>query len=253
MKYWMIVIALLCSSQTVVSAASWADIKKSGVIKIANDGEFPPFYEGITGKMEGFEIDLGNEIFRRLGVKVQWVKDDFDFLLGNMNKGKYDAVMASLTVTPERQKIVDFTSPEYCTGMVFIAKPGTPTDIKGLQRRPVSVLKGSSADKFLKDQGFTRVTRYNSVPLARSHVAFGTDTAILDDEFAAMQWIKSPIAKTVKLQMGKPVSEDKIAIALPKQEDELRKLVNTTLEKIMSDGTYAKMSQKWLQSDMRCK
>lgn len=252
MKHWFL-LSLLPFIVSRAEARPWAEIKKSGYITLATDGDYEPFTKGETGKMEGFEVDLAKEVFGRLGIKTRWVKDDFEDLLDNMNKGKYDLVMSSLTITAARQKIVDFTDPTYCTGMVFISKVGSPTDVKGLKNKEVGVKKGTLAEQFLKEQGFTKINTYLTRSVGKSHVAFGKVEAFLDDQMAGIKMVESSLAKTVKMKVGPTVTTDRISIALPKGQDELRKQINAALAQVIKDGTYAKITKQWLPVDMKCK
>lgn len=253
MKNVLMAMLVMLSASASAQVRSYAEIKKSGVIRIANDGDYAPFYSGVTGDMEGFEIDLGNEIFKRLDMKVNWVKDDFDALFSNMGRGKYDVIMASMTVTPQRQRLADFSTPEYCTGIVVVSKKNPLNKVEDIRNMPVSVLRGSTFDQFAKDNSLIRAKRYPSMSAARSAVAFGGELATLDDEVTALNWANSPVGKKLDFKVGQPITKDKIAIAMPKGQDELREAINATMAKVMADGTYSKLVKKWLPKDLRCK
>ena len=85
------------------SARTWDAVRQSGTIKIATEGAFPPFNYFEGKKLTGFEVDLGTAIGKALGVKVEWVTQPFDNLLIGLNQDRYDFVIASHGVTPERQ------------------------------------------------------------------------------------------------------------------------------------------------------
>lgn len=253
MKRAFILSVLVLVSQALAAPRTWAEIKKAGVIRIANDGNYAPFYIGSTGNMKGFEIDLGNEIFKRLGLKTTWIKDDFDSLLANMTQGKYEIVMSSITINPQRQKIVDFSSPEYCSGLVFVTKKGTNNDLNALKNERVGVLASSLEEQFAKNNHFTKIKRYDDAASSKSGLTFGGDKALLLDQIVALEWAESDAGKKLNLEVGQPLTADRVAIALPKNNPELKSAINSTLAKIIADGTYEKISQKWLPRSLKCK
>ncbi len=105
-------------------ARTLEQIKRAGVIRVAADGMTPPFNYYKNGKeLVGFEVDLANELAKRLGVKVQWVVQPFNTLLVGIAQDRFDLIATSFAVTPARQEAVDFVAPHYCTGAIIVSKP----------------------------------------------------------------------------------------------------------------------------------
>ena len=151
-------LALLASS---AQARTWDAIKQSGTIKIATEGAFPPFnfFKGKT--LTGFEVDLGTAIGKGLGLKVEWVTQPFDNLLIGLNQDRYDFVIASHGVTPERQKAVDFANPHYCTGGAIVSKVGGPKTVADLKGRSVAVQVGTTyLENVQKVSGIGKVSTF---------------------------------------------------------------------------------------------
>ena len=117
------------------NASAWTKIEKSKTLRLATEGEFNPFnfYKG--KELTGFEVDLANEISKKLALKQEWKTQPFAALLIGLNQDRYDLVAASHGITPERAKAVDFTNPHYCTGGVIVTKGSGPTIPTGLKER----------------------------------------------------------------------------------------------------------------------
>jgi polar amino acid transport system substrate-binding protein len=87
-------------------------IKAAGEFKFANSGAYPPFsFVDDSNQTVGFDVDIGNEIAKRLGVKGAGVSTAWDGIIAGLLAGKYDTIIGSMTITPEREKAVDFVGP----------------------------------------------------------------------------------------------------------------------------------------------
>ena len=94
------------------SADDLETIKAAGEFKFANSGAYPPFsFVDDSNQVVGFDVDIGNEIAKRLGVKGAGVSTAWDGIIAGLLAGKYDSVIGSKTITPEREKAVDFVGP----------------------------------------------------------------------------------------------------------------------------------------------
>jgi len=103
--------------------SSLARVKKTGKITFALSGGYPPFnYFSSDDKLIGFDIEIGKEVAKRLGVKYEPVTTDFSGILEGLRSGRYDAIFGSMAITPERLKVVDFTDPYYYSGAQLIVQ-----------------------------------------------------------------------------------------------------------------------------------
>ncbi|WP_152222264.1 ABC transporter substrate-binding protein [Pseudomonas sp. SCB32] len=239
------------------SARPLDEIQKSGTIVIGTDGTFPPFQYFDGGKLTGFEIDLGNEIAKRMNVKVEWKPMAFDSLLAGLSQDRWDLVIASFGVTPERAKAVDFTNPHYCTGGIIVS---TRPDIKSaadLNGKTVSVQTGSTYfEAVQKVPGIKQVRNLSSDNDARNALISGRANAWITDKFVALtaQAKGSQIqGSTHTLYLGNMLFDEEIATAVKKGNSPLLDKYNSVLKDILDDGTYAAISQKWFNEDVRCK
>src|ERR1700682_563162 len=91
-------------------------VRKSGELRIGTDATYPPFETAEGGQYTGFDIDLGTAIARELGVKPRFVNAAFDGIFPALQNGTFDAVMSSVTITPERSASLLFSDPYYDSG-----------------------------------------------------------------------------------------------------------------------------------------
>ena len=169
-------------------ARNWSDVRASGVLRLATSADFEPFNFLKNGQFAGFEVDLGELVGKQLGLKVVWVKDDFDSLLGDFDAKDYDAVIASHAITSTRAKLVDFTQPHYCTGGVALAQAGGPLTSKAMAGRVLAAESGSTYMGYIQKLPFDKKLKvYGNSQEAIQAVATGQVSAVVTDKFAALQ------------------------------------------------------------------
>jgi polar amino acid transport system substrate-binding protein len=234
-----------------VQARSIEDIRRSGTIVVASEGKFAPFNFVDNGKLTGFEIDVANAIAAKLGLKVEWKTMGFDGLLVGLQQDRWDMVIASHGVTEERAKAVTFANPHYCTGGVIISKDGAIRTARDLTGKVVGVQTGTTYYDNAKKLPLKDVRNFPQDNSARAALETGHVDAWVTDKFVG----KASLAATpaTSLKMGDFLFTEKIAAAVSKGNTGLVTEVNRALAAIMADGTYAAISKKWFNEDIRCK
>src|SRR5215212_7808418 len=110
---------LLLFCQTPILAQSALErVKQSGELRIGTDATYPPLESAEGGQFTGFDIDLGNAIARELGVRARFINASFDGIFPALQNGTFDAVMSSVTITPERSASKLFSDPYYDSGQL---------------------------------------------------------------------------------------------------------------------------------------
>ncbi|GGJ84723.1 ABC transporter substrate-binding protein [Deinococcus aquiradiocola] len=251
MKKTLLALTTLALLATTAQARTWDAIKQSGTIKIATEGAFPPFNYFKGKQLTGFEVDLANAIAKQLGLKVEWISQPFDNLLIGLNQDRYDFVIASHGITAERQKAVDFSNPHYCTGGAVVSKIGGPKTAADLKGKTVAVQVGTTyLENVQKVAGIGRVSTFPKDTDAQAALMAGRVDAWVGDKFSALDVVK---AQKGKLQVGELLFQEKIAMAVKKGNSSLVKELNSSLATLQSNGVYAKLSQSYFGSDIRCK
>ncbi len=148
-------VALLLTS-AVAQADSLADVKKSGELSAAMSGAYPPFnfIDSTTNKVVGFDASIAEAIAERLGVKAKIVTTAWDGIIAGLLASKYDSIVGSMTITPEREKAVDFVGPVLpCWSRRvrrgWIRRSRAWRDIKG---KTVGVTLGETHEKWARQQ-----------------------------------------------------------------------------------------------------
>ncbi|MBZ9711667.1 ABC transporter substrate-binding protein [Deinococcus multiflagellatus] len=251
MKKTLLSLAALTLLASGAQARTWEAIKQSGTIKIATEGAFPPFNILKGKQLTGFEVELAEALAKQLGLKVQWVTQPFDNLLIGLQQDRYDFVIASHGITPERAKAVDFANPHYCTGGAIVSKVGGPKTAADLKGKTVAVQVGTTyLENVRKVAGVKDVKTFPKDTDAQAALMAGRVDAWVGDKFTGLDLVK---AQKGKLVAGDLLFSERIGMAVKKGNAGLLKELNAALAKAMSNGTYAKLSTKYFGTDVRCK
>jgi polar amino acid transport system substrate-binding protein len=227
-------------------------------LKIGTEGAYPPF-NNLTadGKLEGFDIDIANALCEEMKVKCEFVTQDWDGIIPALQAGKFDAIIASMSITDERKQKVDFTNKYYHTPPAVAAPKDS--DIKG-------VTKEDLAGKTIGVQGGTTHFNYaektytdstiNPYPTAQEYqldIANGRIDAVSDDITVLEGWLSSPEGECCKL-VGTIKSVPEIhgegaGIAVRKGETELAKQFNAAIDAIRANGKYKAINDKYFKYD----
>jgi polar amino acid transport system substrate-binding protein len=233
-------------------ARSFDEIKKDGKIIIATEGQFAPFNYFQGTKLTGFEVEVAEAMAAKMGLKVEWKALGFDALLAGLRQDRWDMVIASHGITEERAKAVTFTEPHYCSGGVIVAKDASIKTAKDLVGKVVSVQTGTTyLENVKKLAGVKDVKNFPQDTDARGALLTGRVDAWVTDRFVAKQALDANPAGGMR--MGDFVFVERIASAVAKGNSSLAGEINKALAAILADGSYATLSKKWFNEDIRCK
>ncbi len=246
------VAALAGAAALPAQARTLEAIKKDGKIIVATEGQYAPFNFFENKKPAGFEIEVAEAIAAKMGVKVEWKALSFDALLTGLKQDRWDMVIASHGITPERSKAVTFADPHYCSGGVIVAKDAAIKSAKDLAGKVVAVQTGTSyQDNVKKVAKVKEIKNFPQDTDARAALVSGRVDAWVTDKFVALQSQQANPGSG--LNMGEFLFVERIAPAVAKGNTALAAEVNKALAAIMADGSYEKISQKFFKEDIRCK
>ena len=247
-------VALLLTS-AVAQADSLADVKKSGELSAAMSGAYPPFnfIDSTTNKVVGFDASIAEAIAERLGVKAKIVTTAWDGFIAGLLASKYDSIVGSMTITPEREKAVDFVGPYYHAGRgVFVADGSAIKSLGDIKGKTVGVTLGETHEKWARQQEGWTIKTYKGLPELLLELKTGRVDAIIADNVAVLVAAKNSGDKVAQLATpGIEGGSVGIGIAIRKDNPELKAAMQKALDDIMKDGTYEKISQKWIGRDIR--
>jgi polar amino acid transport system substrate-binding protein len=242
---------LLLSLSAPAFAKTLKEIQASKIVRASTEGTFPPFNLFKGTELTGFEIELANAVVEGIGAKTDWKTYNFDSLLIGLSQDRSDLVVSSHGITDERAKVVDFLNPHYCTGGVIVVKEGGPTTFEGIKNKRVVVQVGTTYLGWLEKNGLKNAKTFPKDTDSLQNLLMGRADVWVTDKFVALDAIKAnPKAKLV---LGDMIFEEKIAMAVSKANKELREALNASLAKVLADGRYKKLSDKYFGMDIRCK
>ncbi|MBD8573313.1 transporter substrate-binding domain-containing protein [Pseudomonas syringae] len=247
-KAWLTLSALaLCV------AAGSAMAKEYKELRFGVDPSYAPFEsKAADGSLQGFDIDLGNAICKELKVTCKWVESDFDGMIPGLKARKFDGVISSMTVTPAREKVIDFSDELFSgpTSLVFKKGAGLSTDLATLKGRTVGYEQGTIQEAYAKavlDKAGVTTKAYANQDQVYADLTSGRlDASIQDMLQAELGFLKSP--KGADYEVSEPVDNpllpSKTAIGIAKGNTELKELLNKGIKALHADGTYAEIQKK---------
>lgn len=218
-------------------------------LKIGTEGAYPPFnLIDASGKATGFDVEIGQALCAKMKVECDVVTSDWDGIIPALNAKKFDFLIASMSITDERKQAVDFTDPYYTNKLQFIAPKGAEfkTDKDSLKGKVIGAQRSTIAGTWLEENldGIVDIKLYDTQENAYLDLASGRVDGVLADKFVNWEWLKSDAGKDFEFK-GEPVFDnDKIGIAVRKN-DPLREKLNAALKEIVADGTYKQINDKY--------
>ena len=215
-------------------------------VRIGTEGAYPPFgYLNEAGELEGFEIELGDELCSRAQLKCQWVVNDWESIIPNLQDDKYDAIMAGMSITEEREELIDFTRPYY---------PPAPSAFAALAGADAAVVEGKVAVQTATVQADYlqgRVAEILEYPVAEDAVE-----AVLNGEadstFAGDSYLKDVVENSQgKLSFVGPevILELGTGIGVRQGDENLREKLDHAIQIMKEDGTLNELIRKWFKED----
>lgn len=218
------------------------------VIRFGADPNYAPFaYKDNKGTLTGFEIDIGNAICAHLNVRCQWVESDFEGLVPSLKSGKIDAILASMTVTAERQKVIDFSSEVFSSPTAMVLRAGTELG-KG---HAVGYLQGSTQEAYARQvlarQGLKIVSYPDQEQVYADLVAGRLHASLQDAQQAQNGFLSTPQGAGFVLGplIESALMPSKSAIGLAKGNLALKALLDKGLAALHADGTYARLQEQY--------
>ena len=226
-------------------------LKENGVIRIAMSGAYPPFnFVNDQNEVVGFDPAVGAEIAERMGLEVEIVTTAWDGIIGGLLANKYDAIVGSMTITEERDEVVDFVGPYYSDKRAIFTKPGAGiSSLADLEEVRVGLTLGETHEAWAREKGYN-ISTYKGLPELLLELENGRVDAIVNDSIAA---ILAMGEKGQEFEMfADPTTEPFGAgIAIREGNPELAAAMQEALDAMMDDGTYLAIAEEWIGADIR--
>ena len=259
-----------------------ASIANSQTIRIGTEGAYPPWNNlNSAGELEGAEIDFGNEACERMGVTCEWVTQDWDGIIPALLQGKYDIIIAGMSITEERKEKVNFTNGYMTDGARFaVLKDGGLADlniagmakvnlnnaggkeqaaigqlIAAMDGKTVCVQSSTIHQNFLEKHmsGAVDVKLYQAVDDHNLDLAAGRCDAILADVGSIIDFMESDGGVDVSFTgptFSGGVFGDGVGGAVRKEDNDILEMWNAVILEMSKDGTTAEITKRWFGRDI---
>jgi ABC-type amino acid transport substrate-binding protein len=215
-------------------------------LTVGSDIPYPPFEQGKKGSYTGFDVELMEAIGKEIGREPEFIDSSFETIFRDLAQGKFEAVMSAATITPEREKVVNFSLPYYLSEQAILVKEGSSiTGLSDLKGKVVGAQQGTTGLELGKEKAEASELRpFPEGPDADNALKAGTVEAVIID---------APVAKKQAEELGgieiveKVPTDETYGIAIAKENTELLEQINEGLKKTIEDGSYAKVYEKWFK------
>lgn len=232
-----------------VQAKEWKDIR------IAFDVPYEPFeYKDENGELTGFEVELAKAMCEEMGANCDFVIQAWDGMIPGLLARKFDAIMSSMSITPERAERVLFSEPYYNTPGGWFGPESFNTDVtdkEAMKGKTVGVQRGTTMDTFVTEElgGVVTIKRYTTA-----------DDMVLDLEGQRLDvvFVDYPVGEQTILskegykEVGEPVKlGEGVGVAMRKRDTDLAEQINAALRTLKEDGTYDAIMKKYFAYDIK--
>lgn len=251
MRFALKLAATAVAMGTLVGSAIAAD-----KIRIGTEGAYPPFnFTSASGELQGFDIDIAKALCEEMKAECTFVSQDWDGIIPALVAKKYDAIIASMSITEERKQKVDFSDKYYSTPPALIAPKDTAltaTDPAALEGKTIGAQSSTTHATFLEDtyKGAT-IKLYPTQDEANADLVAGRVDAVAADSVVLGEWLKKEDGACCKL-VGMMENDPKYfgdgaGIAVRKGEDDLREKFNAAIAAIRANGKYKEINDKYFE------
>ena len=211
-------------------------------VRMGTEGAYPPYnFINDKGEIDGYERDVGDKLCEIAKLKCVWVKNDWDSIIPNLVSGNYDTIIAGMSITEERDKVIDFTDPYYPPDpSVYMALAGASADVaKGSVAAQVNTIQSG----YVADSGAT---------LVEFPTPDETTAAVRNGEVDAVFADKSFLQKTVDESNGELVFVGEnimlgkgVGLGVRESDTELKGKLNAAIAVMKKDGSLNALIAKW--------
>jgi ABC-type amino acid transport substrate-binding protein len=218
---------------------------ESGTLTVGSDIPYPPFEQGKPGSYTGLDVELMEAIGEKIGRPVEFQDTSFETIFVQLDQGQFDMIASAATITPEREKTVDFSNPYYLNEQAILVKAGSSIkSFADLEGKIVGVQKGSTGQEYAEAKASASEVRpYPTGPDAFNSLNAGTVEAVLIDIPAAEH--VAEVESGLEVSASVPTGEQ-FGFVVPQGGTALLEEINKGLKETEEDGTYAKIYEKWI-------
>ena len=238
-------VVLATGAGSAIAQTTLERIKQTGTMTSANTFTYPPFGYIESGQPVGLDVDLGQEIARRMGVKLTFEKVEFKGIIAALTSKRVDTLITALTWTPERAQRVLFSEPYFDGGIGAAYRSEMPiTKPDEVPGKRVGLELGSAGERWTRDkfgQGLANVKTYDTLLLALKDLESGRTDVVV----SSLPAVRFAIRTMPTIRVSEVWDSRIVGINTRKEDADLLAEINKHLIAMKSDGTYDKLVAKW--------
>jgi polar amino acid transport system substrate-binding protein len=218
-------------------------------VRLGTEGAYAPWnFLDDSGNVAGFEIDLGNDLCARAGLTCEWVVNEWDSIIPNLQAGNYDAIMAGMSITDERKQTIDFSENYFPPDpSKYVAAAGASFDFDNLSGVKVGA-QGATIQHAYVQENFAAnntIQAYENADQAMADLLAGNLDMILADS----GYLEPIVAGNPAIAFTGPdvLIGGGVGVGLRKQDDELEGKLNAAIQAAKADGTVDALIAKWFE------
>jgi len=226
-------------------------IKADGRIRIGTEGTYAPFtFHDKSGKLTGFDVEIAEEVAKRLGVKAEFIETKWDGMFAGLDAKRFDAVVNEVSIRPDRQEKYDFSEPYIVSKAILIVHQDNKdiTKFEDLKGKKSAQSLTSNLTDIAKSYGAT-IVQTDGFNQAIDLLTSKRVDATVNDGLSYLDLKKQKPDIPIKAVADYEKAESN-GIMFNKGNKELVESVNKALADIKADGTYLKISEKWFGADV---
>lgn len=241
-------------------------VMEKGILMMSSDPEYPPqSFLNDDNEMDGFDVAVGREIARRLGVELEIITPAWEVITAGNWRGRWDISVGSMTPTAERAQVLDFPAVYYYVPASFaVHRDSAIQDRAELNGKTIGVCGGCTYDAYLNKNlviDAAGAPPFDYEVSAGEIRTYDTDTSVFDDlrlgdgvrldaAFSALPTIKAAIDGGYAMRVvGKPAFYEPLSVATDKGDAEFNAKIAAIVEEMRADGTMRELSEKWYGVD----
>ena len=226
-------------------------VASAQTLTIATEGAYPPFNTTTAdGELTGFDVDIAKALCEEMGRECEIVAQDWDGIIPGLVQEKYDAIVASMSITEERLQTIDFTDPYYSNYLALVAKDGGSMSMGDVEGKTVGAQRSTVASQWAEDEFGRRgdVKLYDTQTAAYGDLTAGRIDVLVSDYLPVAEWLADNPDYAL---IGEKIDiHDKIGIGIRKGEDELKQALNAALQAIRDNGRYKEINDQYFPVDI---
>lgn len=221
-------------------------------ILFATNPEFPPFEfistNGVIGEYDGIDMAIAVKIGEILGCEIEMQSLEFDSLIAAISTGQIEASIAGMTVTEERKKSVNFSTPYYtATQVMIVPEDSDITCAADMEGKRITVVQGYTGQTCVEELGYDFEAFKKGTECVMELTNGNCDVVVIDSATADKYVSDNEGLKVV--EDAEVFASEEYAIAVSKDKEDLLAAINSAIEQMLEDGTIAEISAQYIDAE----